>query len=65
MTALYTEVDFSALALGWLGRLAVLERWLPNTVAILYRFHCTHLEMKLNKFYLENEDMHHTWAPDA
>ena len=22
------------------GRLAVLERWLPNTVAILDRFHC-------------------------
>ena len=23
------------------GRLAVLERWLPNTVTILDRFHCT------------------------
>ena len=24
------------------GRLAVLERWLPNTVTILDRFHCTY-----------------------
>ena len=28
------------------GRLAVSERWLPNTVTVLDRFHCTNLSLQ-------------------
>ena len=31
-------------------RLAVLERWLPNTVTSLDRFHCTYMQMYMCAF---------------
>ena len=36
-----TEVDYNALAPFGATSLAVLERWLPNTVTILNTFHCS------------------------
>ena len=44
----FTEVDcnMSVLHLG-AGGLAVLERWLPNTVAVLDRFHCIALTLSM------------------
>ena len=40
------------------GRLAILERWLPNTVAILDKFHCI-INMRYLKATYSSNSIHH------